>query len=154
MMGVEAPETCWATNKRQVINLWNFCIWLVNLFELSHINNWTETDLCDLVAAKSDERILIDKIKNLTSGRMSEWKKGEEKLEGDWVVRNTVLKGTGKTFIYLTMTVQVFSGKRRSNFFKKTGGLMLLRAITAAYCDNSTKHKYPVYSTCWLTQKF
>jgi len=34
MMGVEEPETCWATHKRQVINLWNCCIWLVNLFEL------------------------------------------------------------------------------------------------------------------------
>jgi len=33
-MGVEAPETCWATQKRQVINLRNCCIWLVNLFEL------------------------------------------------------------------------------------------------------------------------
>jgi len=32
MMGVEAPETCWATHKHQVINLWNCCIWLVNLF--------------------------------------------------------------------------------------------------------------------------
>ena len=31
MMGVEAPEICWATHKRQVINLWNCCIWLVNL---------------------------------------------------------------------------------------------------------------------------
>jgi len=33
MMGEEAPETCWATHKRQVINLWNCCILLVNLFE-------------------------------------------------------------------------------------------------------------------------
>jgi hypothetical protein len=33
-MGVEAPKTCWATHKRQVINLWNCCIWLFNLFEL------------------------------------------------------------------------------------------------------------------------
>jgi hypothetical protein len=33
MMGVEAPKTCWATHKRQVINLWNCCIWSVNLFE-------------------------------------------------------------------------------------------------------------------------
>ena len=31
-MGVEAPETCWATHKRQVIKLWNCCI-LVDLFE-------------------------------------------------------------------------------------------------------------------------
>jgi hypothetical protein len=38
MMGVEAPETCWATHKRQVLNLWNCCIWLVNLFELSVVN--------------------------------------------------------------------------------------------------------------------
>jgi hypothetical protein len=34
MMGLEAPETCWAPHKRQVINLWNCCIWLVNLLEL------------------------------------------------------------------------------------------------------------------------
>jgi hypothetical protein len=33
MMGVEAPETRWDTHKRQVINLWQFCIWVVNLFE-------------------------------------------------------------------------------------------------------------------------
>jgi hypothetical protein len=33
-MGVEAPKTCWATHKRQIINLWKCCIWLVNLFEL------------------------------------------------------------------------------------------------------------------------
>jgi hypothetical protein len=33
MMEEEAPETRWATHKRQVINLWNCCILLVNLFE-------------------------------------------------------------------------------------------------------------------------
>jgi hypothetical protein len=33
MVGREAPETCWATHKRQVINLWNCYILLVNLFE-------------------------------------------------------------------------------------------------------------------------
>jgi hypothetical protein len=32
-MGGETPETCWATYKRQVINLWNCCILLVDLFE-------------------------------------------------------------------------------------------------------------------------
>jgi hypothetical protein len=37
MMGVEVPEACWATNKRQVINLWNCCIWLLNLSEFSII---------------------------------------------------------------------------------------------------------------------
>jgi len=34
MMGGEAPETCWAAHKGQVINLWNCCILLVDLFEL------------------------------------------------------------------------------------------------------------------------
>jgi hypothetical protein len=34
MMGVRTPETCWAVHKRQVINLRNFCIWLVDLFEM------------------------------------------------------------------------------------------------------------------------
>jgi len=33
MMGVRTPETCWAVHKRQVINLRNCCIWLVDLFE-------------------------------------------------------------------------------------------------------------------------
>jgi hypothetical protein len=34
MMGMEAPKTCWVTRKRQVINLWNCRIYLVNLFEM------------------------------------------------------------------------------------------------------------------------
>jgi len=34
MMGVETPETCWATHKHQAVNLWNCCILLVDLFEL------------------------------------------------------------------------------------------------------------------------
>jgi len=34
MMGVKTPETCWAVHKRQVINLRNCCIWLVDLFEM------------------------------------------------------------------------------------------------------------------------
>jgi hypothetical protein len=34
--GGETSETCWATHKRQVINLWNCCILLVDLFE----SNW------------------------------------------------------------------------------------------------------------------
>jgi hypothetical protein len=33
MMGMRMPETCWAVSKRQVINLRNCCIWLVNSFE-------------------------------------------------------------------------------------------------------------------------
>jgi len=34
MMGVRTPETCWAVHKRQVINLRNCCIYLVDLFEM------------------------------------------------------------------------------------------------------------------------
>ena len=34
MMGVRAPETCWAVYKRQVINWRNCCILLVDVFEL------------------------------------------------------------------------------------------------------------------------
>jgi len=33
MMSWKTPETCWAIHKRQVINLWNCCILLVDLFE-------------------------------------------------------------------------------------------------------------------------
>jgi hypothetical protein len=34
MMGVRTPETWWAVHKRQVMNLRNCCIWLVDLLEL------------------------------------------------------------------------------------------------------------------------
>ena len=33
MMGMRMPETCWAVFKRQAINLRDWCIWLVDLFE-------------------------------------------------------------------------------------------------------------------------
>jgi len=33
IMGGEGTETCWATHKPQVINLWKCCILLVDLFE-------------------------------------------------------------------------------------------------------------------------
>jgi hypothetical protein len=33
MIGKEAPETCWATHKRQIINFWNCYTLLVNSFE-------------------------------------------------------------------------------------------------------------------------
>jgi len=33
IMGVRTPETCWAVHKRQVINLRNCCVKLVDLFE-------------------------------------------------------------------------------------------------------------------------
>jgi hypothetical protein len=34
MMDEETPETCWPVHKRQIMNLWNCCSWLVDLFEL------------------------------------------------------------------------------------------------------------------------
>ena len=37
MMGMRMPETCWAVSKRQVINLWSFCILLVDSVENRHI---------------------------------------------------------------------------------------------------------------------
>jgi len=33
MMGMRMPETCWAVFKRHTINLRDWCIWLVDLFE-------------------------------------------------------------------------------------------------------------------------
>ena len=34
MMGMRMPETCWAVFKWRAINLRDWCIWLVDLFEL------------------------------------------------------------------------------------------------------------------------
>jgi len=49
MMGAEAPETCWATHKRQVLNLWNCCILLVDLFESYDDARTCERQTCDNV---------------------------------------------------------------------------------------------------------
>jgi hypothetical protein len=34
MLGVRTPETCWAVHKRQVMNLVNCSIWLIDLLKL------------------------------------------------------------------------------------------------------------------------
>ena len=43
-MGMRMTETCWAVFKRRAINLREWCIWLVDLFEknsIDTIGNWT-----------------------------------------------------------------------------------------------------------------
>jgi hypothetical protein len=37
MMGMRMPETCWAVFKRQALKLRDWCIWLVDLFELLYL---------------------------------------------------------------------------------------------------------------------
>jgi len=37
MMGMRMPETCWAVFKLQAINLRDWCIWLVDLFEWTNV---------------------------------------------------------------------------------------------------------------------
>jgi len=41
MMGMRMPETCWAVFKRQAINLRDWCIWLVDLFECMMLHGHT-----------------------------------------------------------------------------------------------------------------
>jgi hypothetical protein len=45
--GGKAPETCWATHTRQVINLWNCCILLVDLFESYDDSRTCERRICE-----------------------------------------------------------------------------------------------------------
>ena len=49
MMCEKAPETWWATHKRQVINLWNCCILLVNLFESYDDARTYEHQMCQVL---------------------------------------------------------------------------------------------------------
>jgi len=39
LMGMRMPETCWAVFKRQAINLRDWCIWLVDLFEYMMVHD-------------------------------------------------------------------------------------------------------------------
>jgi len=41
MMDMRMPETCWAVFKRQAINLRDWCIWLVDLFEYMMMHRLT-----------------------------------------------------------------------------------------------------------------
>jgi hypothetical protein len=45
MMGMRMPETCWAVFKRQAINLRDWCIWLVDLFEYMMMHGFTNPKL-------------------------------------------------------------------------------------------------------------
>jgi hypothetical protein len=55
--GEKAPETCWFTHKRQLINLWNCCILLVDLFESYDNARFYEHQKRDLVLHKIEDII-------------------------------------------------------------------------------------------------
>jgi hypothetical protein len=42
MMGIKMPETCWAVFKRRAINLSDWCIWMVDLFECMMMHGLTK----------------------------------------------------------------------------------------------------------------
>ena len=69
MMGVEAPETCWATHKSQVKNSWNCCIWLVNLFELYDDARTCQPQKYNLLTSSSQYKYLGRKDGNISSPR-------------------------------------------------------------------------------------
>jgi hypothetical protein len=64
-MGGETPETCWATHKRQVINLWNCCILLVELFE-----SYDDAQTCERQRASSFSRMCVLFLKRPSIGRI------------------------------------------------------------------------------------
>jgi hypothetical protein len=45
MMGKRMPETCWAVFEWQAINLRDWCIWLVDLFECMMMHRLTNPKL-------------------------------------------------------------------------------------------------------------
>jgi len=61
MTGGETPETRWATHKRQVINLWNCCILLVELFELHNDALTCERQGCNYISLHA-----LNSITNIT----------------------------------------------------------------------------------------
>jgi len=51
MMGKRIPETCWAVFERRAINLRDFCVWLVDLFECIMMHGLTNPKLTVSVTA-------------------------------------------------------------------------------------------------------
>ena len=45
MMGMRMPETCWAVFKRRAINLRDWCIWLVDIFECMMVHGLTNPNV-------------------------------------------------------------------------------------------------------------
>jgi hypothetical protein len=76
MMGGMAPETFWATRKRQVINLRNCCILLVDLFESNSLDSMKvnfDTEVGSRSVTKIPNKIVTEKqLINL-------WECGESK---------------------------------------------------------------------------
>jgi len=97
-MGREAPETCRATHKCQVINLWNYCILLVDLFE-----SYDDARTCEC------QKAVYDILKNC------HWP------EFDWILF-TSLHGYKNTrhFMFAVVTVAFWSTVLQSwNTFKE-----------------------------------
>jgi hypothetical protein len=64
MMGWKTSETCWTTHKRQVINLWNCCILLVELFE-----SYDDAQTCERQKynTKSHGTLMSEKLHRVSS---------------------------------------------------------------------------------------
>jgi hypothetical protein len=101
-MGVRTPETCWAVNKRQVINWRDCCIWLVNLFEL-HFSLTHRRDQ----ERKSD--VTISLTVNIMNFRSSEKWAWYNRCHG-WAENDILLayleaaESTGTVRIYFSLT--------------------------------------------------
>jgi hypothetical protein len=96
LMGVVMLETCWVVFKRQAVNLRDWCIWLIDLFEyiMMHgltnpkfsdifFSGWTVKEICVTVLNLStleDETIAFSKKvgKQLTSNSASHLSKNNE----------------------------------------------------------------------------
>ena len=60
-MGMRIPETCWAVSKRRAINLRDWCVWLVVLFELYlYVMHWLKAVYCMVPEHEGSQKIIRD----------------------------------------------------------------------------------------------
>jgi hypothetical protein len=81
-MDMRMPETCWDVLKRQAINLRDWCIWLVNLFEYMMMHGLTTPEFSEvfthLQKRESNIHTHLPYVQYLTSSvtmrRKSQWR--------------------------------------------------------------------------------
>jgi len=106
MMGGETPETCSATHKHQVMNLWNCCILLVELLEsLPLCLSWNNSHNCTFQSKTKTTKCpyISHTVLSHTKKFFAKAQNGQKQIRRTKTLHSAWL---GKNLIYLQLTLK------------------------------------------------
>jgi hypothetical protein len=94
MMGTRMPETCWAIYKRRAINLRDWCIWLVDLFECMMMHGVTDPKFRDILAMHGHMKVKKDYRRSRGSCCLHNGGRWRQQYHLKWFYPSIKLKST------------------------------------------------------------